>query len=508
MLRLATLSHYLRNLKHSPARQLVWAGAAFLMGVAVAPNSTFSMISLLYGATGILLLVIVCWSSIARPLLLIMLALVIGAWRFDVAVPSADNPNELRYYVDQQLELTGVVVAVDERIDQQKLIVKVVASVAEPRLTNGKTLVTTGLWPKYRYGDEVKLNCLLEAPPQLDDFDYARYLERFGVSVICSRPKVSIIDRDRGNVMYAHIMKMRTFLTARLRQSMSDPHESIIEGMILGNARGIPADVANWFSVLGLTHIIAISGAHITVLVSIVQKLLTSTGLRRQRAFWVTILIVAGYVMMSGGSASAVRAAVMGILVLVAQQLGRLPQQLSLVMFGAALMIMYNPFILMADIGFQLSFLSVVGLLYLSPIITEHLGWITERFQLREMIAMTLSAQFTTLPITLYNFNQLSLLSLPANILILPVGELLMISGAITVLAAGVWLPLGQLAGAVSWVIVSYWLVVSQALASIPLASVTVPKLPAALIMAMYGLLYTIWRRYRQPFGITKNSTL
>lgn len=190
---------------------------------------------------------------------------------------------------------------------------------------------------------------------------------------------------------------------------------------------------------------------------------------------------------MVGAGASVVRAAVMGILILLAQQAGRLYQIKNALVFAGALMIFINPKVLVWDVGFQLSFAATLGLVYISPILQKWLEADKDDFSLpgsigafvksdksvKLILVATLSAQIAVLPLLVVNFGQLSLISPLANLLVLPVIPITMLFGFLAALAGLLFLPLGQIFGWLSWLFLTYEIKVIELLAKIPLAAVS-----------------------------------
>ncbi|KKT25168.1 MAG: ComEC/Rec2-related protein [Candidatus Magasanikbacteria bacterium GW2011_GWA2_43_9] len=163
------------------------------------------------------------------------------------------------------------------------------------------------------------------------------------------------------------------------------------------------------------------------------------------RVFFIVFLIFAGL------SASVVRAGIMGILVLIAKQMGRSSRIGNVLVFTAVIMTLQNPFVLIYDAGFQLSFLSTVGLVYLAPKIESWFSRVPKVLGLQESVVATLSATFITLPLILFQFGRLSLVSLPVNMLILWIIPFIMMLGFFAVVVSLVFLPLAHILSWIAW---------------------------------------------------------
>jgi competence protein ComEC len=191
------------------------------------------------------------------------------------------------------------------------------------------------------------------------------------------------------------------------------------------------------------------------------------------------------FVIFAGASASVVRAAIMGILVLIARQSGRTSSIGNVLILTAVGMSLQNPFVLIWDAGFQLSFLSTLGLVYLSPLISPVFKKIPEFFGLKETFISTLSAIGSTLPLILFQFGRLSIVAPVVNILILWIIPWIMIAGAAAVAISFIFLPFGRLIGFVAYVGMSYIIRMVTFFAHLPFASLHM-RIPSWLMVLLY----------------------
>jgi competence protein ComEC len=331
----------------------------------------------------------------------------------------------------------------------------------------GKIIVNAGLFPAYEYGDKLQLNCYLKKPDKINDFDYGRYLKGKNFFALCSFADIKVINKNKGNIIKTIALKVRDQLSLSLKKSIKEPQSALLRAMILNETGEIPQEWNDIFSRLSLTHIIAISGSHITIIVSLIMYLAIAFGMFRKKAFWIATGGIIFYIVMIGFPASALRAAIMGIMVIYAQRIGRLSSALNLIIIAAAIMLIFNPFLLLYDAGFQLSFLAVIGLIYVSPILEKVLIKLPDFLNLKEMLIATLSAQAATMPLIIFVFGHFSLLSILANLLILPIIPFLTVFVILNSII-GIFFPfLGNIMGWVSWIFASYWLEVARLISKI-----------------------------------------
>ena len=435
------------------SQKFFYSCLVFLLGVGLAEYVPLSgtVILVLIGAVAVGL---IFWKQ-KRLALVFVLFFLFGFLRLHLAQPNI-NANHISFYNEQNKSFEAVIAEEpDARIAEQRLTVK-------PVDFKGKVLLKTALFPEYHYGDRLSVECKLLTPQAVEDFQYDRYLARYGIYSVCYIPKIKLIAGEQKNFLVSGIYKFKSAFARRINQTISEPHAALLAGILIGSRQGIPTDVSETFKDVGITHIIAISGYNITIIVAMLMGVFAALRVNRKKAFWGIVAGLIFFVILTGASASVVRAAVMGFIVLLAKQMGRASKVKNILILSAAAMVFVNPRILLWDAGFQLSFLATLGLIYLGPILQKRLTKLPEAFGLQENLASTLSAIIFTLPIILFNFHRFSLVAPLVNILVLPAIPWIMLVGFVQVVAAFIWLPLGQVVGWGSWALISYVVKIAQ----------------------------------------------
>ncbi|HDQ71786.1 MAG TPA: DNA internalization-related competence protein ComEC/Rec2 [Chloroflexi bacterium] len=436
------------------------------------------------------------------------LALVLGAGRFMLAQPHFDETSLATYNDVGWVTLEGVIVGEPDeretrtflRVRAERLTLPDGADVA----VDGVVLVKAHRYPRRHYGDRVRVEGALDTPPVLEGFSYRDYLARRGIYSIIDRARVTLVAERQANPALYLLFKFKRYAQATIAAILPEPQAALLTGILLGVESGIPAGLMDDFAATGTTHIIAISGFNITIIASIFEKL-TSRLFERRRALIVAIVGVMVYTIFVGASAAVVRAAVMGILYLLAQYLGR-STYAPVSLFGAGFfMTLHDPHVLW-DVGFQLSFAATLGLmLYTNPLERGFERFLAKFMSVKEArkavgflseaLIVTLAAQITTTPLILYYFGRLSLVTLLTNLLILPVQSYVMIVGGVATMLGALWLPLGQIGGWVAWVFLTYTIEMVRLTAQVPFASAPV-QMGSWMVGGYYALLAGLawWR--------------
>ena len=439
------------------SRVFLFLMLAFIAGVTLASFSEVPPLFLGGIFVSGIILVSVFWCK--KPAVLagfLILVFGLGLWRCGAA--QKEELFAVRQYNNQgKFLIRGEVIAEPDRRDfNQKFVLEAreIEDGGNWRGVSGKILVTARRFPAYRYGDELEISGKLQAPENFEDFDYVGYLAKDGIYSVMRYPEIEKTGGER-QPFFGILFEIRQKFEAALGLILPEPHSSFLAALILGARKTLPPELTENLSVTGTTHIVALSGFNITIISSFIIGLLTLFLIRRGAAFWISVLAIAAFTLMTGAAASVVRAAIMGILVLWAQRESRLYSITNAIVLAGALMIFANPKILRWDIGFQLSFAATLGLIYVSPVFQKWFALgtvghpaisfgrkILENF--KEIFYLTLSAQIATLPLIIYHFGRLSLMALPANLAILPVIPLTMLLGFLTVLVGFVsgWLAI------------------------------------------------------------------
>jgi len=401
-----------------------------------------------------------------------ILFLVAGIWRHQLAELRIMN-NELRKYNDQEKIITLVGLVAKEPDIREKSVKLTV----QPENIKGKVLITTNRYPEYQYGDELKITGRLEEPQIFEDFNYKNYLLKDGILAVINFPEMELIGENFGNPIMKSLFSLKQRLKESLNNVMSPPQSGLLEALFFGDEENIPKDWKEKFNLTSTRHIAAVSGMNITIISALILNFLLFLGFWRPQAFYLSIILIFLYILMIGAPASAVRAGIMGILFLAAQHLGRISTGSRVIVFAATLMLIQNPLLLTLDIGFQLSFLAVMGLIYLQPIFSDFLKKIPdfflkdltfEIFQVRVNLSATLAAQIFALPILIYNFGQVSIISPITNILILPLIPIITILGFIFSFIGIFWQGLAQILSWPAWLLLSYILKIIDLSSKIP----------------------------------------
>jgi competence protein ComEC len=299
------------------------------------------------------------------------------------------------------------------------------------------------------------------------------------------------------------------FVKGKIRQSIQHnflpPQSSILEGTILGDNGAMTSDLKSKLNITGLRHVISVSGTHIVILSAIIMYLLIAAGFWRGQAFYIDMAIICSYIVLTGLPSSGIRAGIMGGILLLSQKVGRQTMAIRLIALAGAIMLLINPLLLIYDVGFQLSFLAVLGLIYLEPVIKTLLKKITKDKMetLTGIVSTTFAAQIFTIPIMVFNFGNISFVAPITNILILPTVDWLMILGFLVSVAGIFSNVLGFVLSIPCWLLLTYFVKVVDFFSQ-PWAMKTFENInwiwPVGLYIVIIFVTWFLNRKYSKDF--------
>ncbi|MGG4342785.1 ComEC/Rec2 family competence protein [Paenibacillus lautus] len=311
---------------------------------------------------------------------------------------------------------------------------------------------------RWQRGDRIQLKGELQKPGvarNFDGFDYAQYLRTQKIHwmiKVKGSEQAKVTPPDSWNL--SHILRwtdaVREKLGGKLDQLYDGIHAGYMKGLVIGNQDDLDPDTFMEFSRLGLTHILAISGMHVAVVVGCLLFVCTTLRMTRETSLTVVMWLIPVYVLLTGASPSIVRAGIMGMIGLYAARRRLLKDGLHILSVAALAMLLWNPYFLL-NVSFQLSFIVTAGLMIfvpkLMPLLTFLPRW------LAGTVGITVVAQLISFPLTIYYFNQVSLISVFANLILVPVISLVVLPlGMVSLLVGWVWMRgAGWLAAVTEW---------------------------------------------------------
>lgn len=358
---------------------------------------------------------------------IIILAILILVLRFSFAYREIngekDSPLAPRGEIAQ---VTGLITSFPERTSGFK---RFTVKTASKKIVTVESKEDLG-----EYGEIVELNGKLLPPKR-------KYPVTIGYF---KNPKIKVISQNRGNYLLAKLFALKKILIGMLDSLYPQPASSFLEGILFGYRSSIPNELILDFRKTGLSHIIALSGYNVVILIAFVSAFLSFLP---RRFFGITcIAFIIVFVLFVGGGASVARAAFMGCMSVLSKIFGRKYSAKRVLALAGSIMTFFDPLIILYDVGFQLSFAATAGILLFSEKWREKLEFLPNVFGIKDSLVTTFASQVFTLPIIMFYFKGVSLIAPLANIVVLPFIPVLMLGGFLS-------LFLGKIVAAPTWIV-------------------------------------------------------
>ncbi|MBI4091080.1 MAG: ComEC/Rec2 family competence protein [Candidatus Komeilibacteria bacterium] len=403
----------------------------------------------------------------------------------------------------EKITISGTVQFVEPLYNKQRIILRA----DEPRpVRNARLFIYTERYPLRPVGSLLQFECVLEKPVAFDAFAYDIYAARNSIAYVCRYPAVTQLPWKHG--IRSYLFALKEWYSRSFRISFHEPENGLAQAMVLARAGELSQPLRTEFSRAGIVHVISISGLHMALLTMLLEVVLQAFGLGRRVRFSMLALFSFFYLMILGFPPPAVRSAIMVLLLLFARIIGRPSEGTHILLLVATLMVVQNPYLLGFDIGFQLSFAALAGIMLTNEWWERVLRFVPERFAFRSVTAMTCAAQLFTWPLSAYYFGMFSLVAPFANIAVAALLGPVLVGALVAPFALAVpfaapfvvWPTFFMLRG----------LVVAAHYASrVPMAVLPLPSHSLSLTIVSYALMGIVYLHYARKRKIhIRSSTL
>lgn len=481
---------------------LAYAGAAaLLLGVAVA---------LIYPVPVLVVIFCLCVSALAvlaalwrRSLIALACAIVCAAFALGCVrtLLSPDPRVPFVAYDGAPAVVMGTIIE-DPDVRQSGVQAILETEKIDAKPVTGTLLLQLPIGSPVSYGDTVIARGEVRLPEafvtdQGAEFDYPKYLRAKGVGAVMHVQNVQVLEGRPATVL-GFLYNLKHAFMRLVERTLPEPESGLLEGMLLGHRGALSEKQHDAFVTSGLVHIVVLSGYNLSLVASVLM-LLAALVFSRGAALFLAAASVIAFAAMAGLDATVLRAALMALIVILGKWLRRPSIIMRSLVLACAAMILWNPYALLYDPSFVLSFLATFGLITLSAPMERILGFVPERFSMREIAAATIATQTFVLPVLIVYTGKISLVALPANLLALPLVPYAMLVGFVAAVAGLAGRVVAFPFVLVAWALLGAVIFIAQTAAKLPFASVDVTFLQSPLLLLLYlflaPLAVLVWRR-------------
>jgi competence protein ComEC len=324
-------------------------------------------------------------------------------------------------------------------------------------------LLSTQSTEVIRYGDELSFSGVVETPQIIVDkdgssFDYPHYLGKDDIYYVMKGTAKNVVSEHKGNLIKEYIFDVKNTVVKNVHYLFPKPYSDLAEALTVSGKQALDAQLIDEFNKAGAINIVVLSGFNVTLIVLVLSVSLSLLPLFVSST--IIVCSVIGFAVMAGGSSSIIRASIMSVALVVGKLFGYKVSSLRSLCVAGGLMVMLNPDILLYDPSFQMSFVGMFGIIMLHRKVAKRLRWITSKYRLKDIVAVTIAVQISLAPLILHLFGTFSSVALLSNILLLPVIPLATIILYITMCLSFITPNLAFGLGFVSYILLRYILAI------------------------------------------------
>ncbi|MBU0531315.1 ComEC/Rec2 family competence protein [Patescibacteria group bacterium] len=452
-------------------------------------------------------------SNRTRLIALVLAFFILGLFRFSQTFfpPNAYLVSET---LNREVRIEGVIAdEVIEKNQGQQVVIDNVLVADNQAL--GKVMVWLPKYPAVSYGDQIVFRCQLEQPEPFDGFAYDKYLRSRGILAVCWAPASLDVRENvaegfslpfagtlKGSAtLRGNLFAIKRAVLDKTEEVFAEPYSTFLAGLLFGGKGSLATDLRQDFVDTGTAHILAASGYNVSIFSRFLFLALVAFAFKRKPALAIVSVMIGLYVLMSGLDPAVTRAGVMGLIVLFGRGIGRAGSVRNILALTAAVMLFINPYLLLDDVGFQLSFLSTIGLVSLVPKIEPYFKFVPTVGGFREAIMCTVAATGMSLPILVLQFGAVSTVSVLVNLLVLPLVPYAMGFGAIAIAVGFISTSLAAIVAAPAWACLAVMMYVIRFFGALPFSLVALPYNELIAVIAavlVVGILYLLYKQKRE----------
>lgn len=355
------------------------------------------------------------------------------------------------------------------------------------------------------YGDLIEIKGEYSAPEvarNYKGFDYSQYLKTLNIYGIIKVEESKIINKNQLSPILISINNIKEKMIDNANRNMPKRTANLLLGILIGERDNIQEDIIESFRTANLSHILAVSGAHTSYIILGITYLISKSKTPKRIGYIITIINLLIFIIITGASYSVVRACIMAIVVIGAKICYRKENFFTSICISLIIILIQNPFAI-NDIGLKLSFMGTAGIVIFNKSITNFFIKLKIKQKIAEALSVTFSAQLMIMPITILNFNTISLTFFISNILASPLLGIIIIFGFISIFISSILNPISKILFLILHIFLELLILVSKVTEKIPGSSILV-KTPNILFAIVYYILILFFNYF---FVIKQNPT-
>ena len=401
---------------------------------------------------------------------------------------------------DDEISIIGTIVSdPQEKEYKTKYILKIDTINSNKKYKNTKVILYTKKGKEtLKYGDKIELVGnfkLAQERRNPGGFDYRFYLKTKKIYGIVTTKNTKKLKENNVNIISMIANKTANVIKNQSKKLLKNKEACLLIGLLIGDTDEIDEETKEDFRNSNLTHMLAVSGLHVSYVLLGVNYIITKVKIHKKLSKIIVMLLILFFILVTGATPSVLRAGTMTIYLIIGCIFYRRISVFSSLNLSLLVIIIMNPYCLF-DVGLQLSYAGTIGIVYLYPIIKEKI------YNKANSILITISANIVIIPIMLYNFNTISLTFFISNLLAGPIIGIIIILGFSIIIISLIFFPIANIFSKILNLLIILFLNTAKACANLPLSKIFIITPTLKYIFLYYCLLVFIIIKERAQIRI------
>lgn len=391
---------------------------------------------------------------------------------------------------DDEISIIGTIVSdPQEKEYKTKYILKIDTINSNKKYKNTKVILYTKKEKEtLKYGDKIELVGnfkLAQERRNPGGFDYRFYLKTKKIYGIVTTKNTKKLKENNANIISMIANKTANVIKNQSKKLLKNKEACLLIGLLIGDTDEIDEETKEDFRNSNLTHMLAVSGLHVSYVLLGVNYIITKVKIHKKLSKIIVMLLILFFILVTGATPSVLRAGTMTIYLIIGGIFYRRISVFSSLNLSLLVIIIMNPYCLF-DVGLQLSYAGTIGIVYLYPIIKEKI------YNKANSILITISANIVIIPIMLYNFNTISLTFFISNLLAGPIIGIIIILGFSIIIISLIFFPIANIFSKILNLLIILFLNTAKACANLPFSKIFIITPTLKFIFLYYCLLVFI----------------
>lgn len=329
-------------------------------------------------------------------------------------------------------------------------------------------------------------------------FNYREYLKTKKIYGLVTTSKIEKIEKEKYNKILIFINNLSNKIVKNSSEILDGEEASLLTGILIGNKENLSKETEENFRNSNLSHILAVSGAHVSYVILGIAFILQKSKIHKKIAKIITIFILIFFTILTGASASVTRACIMAIYILIGSLIYKKSNILASISISILIILAINPYKIL-DVGLQLSYGGTIGIILFNKILKERIKLPNFKYEfvnksikaIKEMIIVSIGANLIIFPIIAYHYNTISLTFFISNILAGPILGVIIILGFITIFISFISIELSKIISVILEIFLKLLILIANFSSNLPFSKIYV-KTPSIFFIIVYYIILAI----------------